>query len=85
MNNLPRFLATVIENGIVVEQASSDDFLLAIICLVIGAFNLFFPYGAWYLGYGWKFRDAEPSDLMLTMTRIGGILIVIIGFILFVI
>ena len=80
----PAFLATVIENGLIVEEtARTSDALPAIVCLLIGAFNIISPYGAWFLGYGWRYRDAEPSDLALLMTRIGGIVAVIIGIVLF--
>ena len=80
MNISPVFLATVIENGLVVETyAARNDWFLAIVCLLIGLFNLFFPYGAWFLGYGWRYQDAEPSDLALIATRIGGGFITLIG------
>lgn len=61
------------------------EIIFAIICLGIGALNIFCPELGWYLSEGWKFRDAEPSDFALTMTRIGGVISVIIGFIFFVI
>ncbi len=42
------------------------------------------PYFAWYVRLGWKFKDAEPSDLALNVGRISGIVLVIVGFILIV-
>lgn len=42
------------------------------------------PYFAWYVRLGWKFKDAEPSDLALSAGRISGIVFVIVGFILIV-
>ena len=77
----PAFLATVIENGIVVAQSTDafDTWFIPVVCLIIGLFNICFPYGSWYLGHGWRFRDAEPSDLALLMTRISGIIATVIG------
>ena len=80
MNISPTFLATVMENGLVVETyAARDDLIFGIICLLIGLFNLFCPYGAWFLGYGWRYENAEPSDLALIATRIIGGFIALIG------
>lgn len=42
------------------------------------------PYFAWYVRLGWKFKDAEPSDLALSTGRISGIVFMIVGFILIV-
>ena len=46
----------------------------------IGLFNVLAPRAAWYLSYGWRFKDAEPSDAALMMARIGGVIAIIIGF-----
>ena len=59
------------------------EIIFGIICLALGALNIFLPELGWYLNVGWKFRDAEPSDAALTMTRVGGIIAVIIGFVFF--
>ena len=76
----PTFLATVIENGLVIEEyVARENLFFGIICLLIGLFNLFCPYGAWFLGYGWRYENAEPSDLMLIATRIIGGFITLIG------
>lgn len=79
------FLVTVIENGNVVEQSAdpNTNTVFAIICLIIGVFNLLCPYGAWLLTQGWRFRDAEPSDFALTMARVSGVIAIIIGIVFF--
>ena len=43
----------------------------------VGIFNLVSPRTAWYLSYGWRFRDAEPSEAALLLGRAGG------GFLIF--
>ena len=56
--------------------------LFSIIFILIGLFNLAAPEAAWYLSRGWQFKDAEPSDAALVMTRIGGGAAILIGFVL---
>lgn len=46
--------------------------LFALFAIAVGLFNLLAPEAAWFLAQGWKFRDAEPSDLALAMHRFGG-------------
>lgn len=55
--------------------------LLGFVLIFFGAISVMWPYSAWYLSVGWKLKDAEPSDLALTMNRVGGSLMVIVGFI----
>jgi hypothetical protein len=48
--------------------------LLAIICVLGAAWSFFIaarPEVGFFLEEGWKFRDAEPSDLYLGVTRFG--------------
>lgn len=52
-----------------------------VILLVIGIVNTAAPRFAWYLKDGWKFKDAEPSDDAISLTRAGGIIAIIIGLI----
>ena len=54
--------------------------LFGLVFILFGLFAAIKPEIAWQLREGWKFRNAEPSDLSLAMTRIGGIFAVIIGF-----
>ncbi|MBE6961774.1 MAG: hypothetical protein E7445_04890 [Ruminococcaceae bacterium] len=53
--------------------------MLAIFLLAVGAWNTFVPRSAWYLSYGWRFRDAEPSDAALTAHIIGGVVALLAG------
>lgn len=52
-----------------------------VILLVIGIVNTAAPRFVWYLKDGWKFKDAEPSDDAISLTRAGGIIAIIIGLI----
>lgn len=60
--------------------------LLSSVCsfLAIGGFNAISPQTSWYLSYGWRFKNAEPSDAALLLGRCGGVLAAVIGlFLLF--
>ncbi len=53
----------------------------AVICWLLGLWGLTSPQSMWYVGYGWRFRDAEPSDAALIAERIGGGLVILLGLI----
>jgi len=58
--------------------------LFGFIAIVIGIVNIIFPNAMWYLSEGWKYKNAEPSDAALIMTRVGGGFAIVIGlFIMF--
>ena len=59
------------------------NFLGGIVIILIGIFNLADPYRAWYLRYGWRYKDAEPSDAALLTTQIGGGIAIVLGVICF--
>ena len=54
-------------------------FIAVIFLIGIGLFNAAVPHVAWYLSYGWRYKDAEPSDFSLGFGRIGGIIAIIVG------
>ena len=59
------------------KPQTGKNLLLFLVLLVIGGISLAAPQVTWYLEYGWRFKDAEPSDLALGVNRvIGGIVIV---------
>lgn len=66
------------------ERAASSGAnpLLALLLCGVGIFNLAAPKASWYLSYGWRFKDAEPSDAAITLSRIGGAIAVVIGVIM---
>ncbi len=68
---------------VIVEKApnpSNPSKVLVMILLIgIGAFNTAAPHAAWYLEYGWRYKNAEPSDLALGLNRAGGIVAIIVA------
>lgn len=52
---------------------------IGLLFIFIGLFGFAFPHAAWYLEFGWKLRDAEPSEFALIAHRVGGAFIVLIG------
>lgn len=54
------------------EEHSGTNFVLIVVVIAVGLFNVLAPGKAWYLSYGWMYRNAEPSDSALAMIRIGG-------------
>lgn len=66
------------------KESNPDNLFIAIFLSGIGIFNIISPYTTWYLQYGWRYKDTEPSDVALTMNRIlGGVLIIIAVIIFF--
>lgn len=64
------------------ERASDTNPLVALLLCGVGIFNLAAPKASWYLSYGWRFKDAEPSDAYMALARIGGGIAVVIGVIM---
>lgn len=56
--------------------------LVGFFLLIFGLVNLIKPEWGWYLTEGWKFRDAEPSDLALFFGRASGLICTIVGLVL---
>ena len=74
-------LASPRETKRAVSSGSNHPFVALLLCGV-GIFNLAAPKASWYLSYGWRFKDAEPSDAAITLSRIGGAIAVVIGVIM---
>lgn len=64
------------------EQGESRHTGIGILLLLVGIVNTVWPRAAWYLGGGWRYKDAEPSDTALFLYRAGGIVAAVIGFFL---
>lgn len=61
---------------------SSENNSTGIFLIVVGVFNAAFPKATWYIGEGWKFKKAEPSEQALEMSRAAGIVAIIVGVIM---
>jgi len=61
------------------KRGNTGKILGALVLLGMGIFQLACPGAAWYLGYGWRYRNAEPSDAALVFGRIAGSIVVLLG------
>lgn len=75
------FLVDALEAS--VPQAYGGHPILALILLAVGIWQMKYPETLFYVNRGWMFREAEPSDTYLAMTRVGGGIVIIAGVILF--
>lgn len=50
-----------------------------IILGILGFSMMFLPYPTWFLLYGWRHRDKEPSDTILVAMRLGGIIFMLVA------
>ena len=66
------------------SSGSNHPFVALLLCGV-GIFNLAAPKASWYLSYGWRFKDAEPSDAYMAIARIGGAIALVIGIIMLIV
>ncbi len=57
--------------------------ILSIIFIIPGVLCIKTPEKMAMFGERWKYTDANPSEMYIDMTRIGGIILLISGFILF--
>lgn len=64
------------------KESNPGKFFAIILLLAVGFFHVASPYTAWYLEYGWRYKNAEPSDLALGMNRVGGVVAIIVAVIM---
>ena len=60
------------------RESDPKNVPMIILLLIVGIFNTVAPQAAWYLSDGWRFKDAEPSETALALTRFGGIVVIVI-------
>ena len=56
--------------------------IIGVIAIILGIISLVSPETAWYLSYGWRYKNAEPSDVALIMERIGGGVGILLGIVI---
>lgn len=61
------------------KASNPSKVFAAILIIAIGIFNVASPRTAWYLEYGWRYKNAEPSDTALAFNGLSGIIAIIIG------
>ena len=71
------FLVDALKQSAPREKQGSVGIGFLLICL--GALNFFLPEMSFHFGYGWRFKNAEPSEGYLTFTRISGAIIAVAG------
>lgn len=61
------------------ESSRLGQVVLGILCILLGGITVAFPKGMWFLAFGWRYRDSEPSQAALVMDRLGGGLLILTG------
>lgn len=75
-------LCQVIENQFANIDDEPSNILVIALLLILGAISIFLPGLLWYISYGWRFKDAEPSDAALVFYRVAGGIFIIIAVIM---
>lgn len=65
------------------KDSGGGNRFIAIFVIALGIWNAAAPQSAWYLSYGWRYKNAEPSDAALLLGRLGGVAAIVIGILLF--
>ncbi len=63
-------------------RASGEHAGAGLLLLLLGLFGAVCPRTAWHLSYGWRFKNAEPSDAALLANRAGGVFAAVLGVVL---
>ena len=58
-------------------EMNYTDIVISILIFGLGVFCVICPKAAWYLEYGWKYKNAEPSDLVLGINRVLGVIFIV--------
>ena len=79
--DVPSHLVDFVSSGIeaIKTNAPLSYLIKALGLLVGGLLCLCTPYLVFYLLHGWKYKNVEPSDAFYTVTKIAGIICVIVS------
>ena len=61
------------------REKSGPNPLLALLLLAVGAWGTASPRSMWFVEHGWRYKDAEPSEMALGANRVTGIVCLLIG------
>ncbi len=68
----------------VLEMSAPKEYsghpFLGLLLIALGAWYTLSPRSAWYCSYGWRYKDAEPSEAALVIGRLSGIAVILFGF-----
>jgi hypothetical protein len=79
----PLALETIITSDVPDQMESKIwQWILGLTSIGLGLIMMVKPRSVWYMEYGWKFKNAEPSDMALGANCFAGLVIVICGVIL---
>lgn len=53
--------------------------LVGILLILLGIANAAAPRVMWRINYGWRYKDAEPSNTALLVSRVGGVIAIAAG------
>lgn len=52
---------------------------IGVVVIILGIIGVASPEGSWKMSYGWRFKNAEPSNAALAFEKAGGILALFVG------
>jgi len=81
---LPMGAIALIIGALTAPEKTATAFVLFLLIL-LGVWSVLDPESAFMFGRRWQFRRADPSDIALLLTQIGGIVIVLTSIITLVI
>lgn len=61
------------------RRLPASQIAISVILVLLGLWGVLSPYTQWYASYGWRYKDAEPSDAALLIGRITSGVILLAG------
>lgn len=72
-------LEDVLEEVLEDEGANGGIILGGLVLCALGVWYVAAPCSVWYLEWGWRYKDAEPSDAALIFGRVAGVFLLVMG------
>lgn len=63
----------IFSNVSTASPGETKNYLLVLLLIPLGLWNILSPRSSWYLSYGWRYKNAEPSDDALIWIRVAGV------------